>query len=262
MKQVILKQMQKCGMQLADDSVSSIINPLEDNNISSFVSSHSILIPQPFSQHNIPHAKIKVKSLTRRVINKENINTNKKRRRNTIQKQLSENVNDADIEAIIPAIKMTLKMKCQRDQCIKYDALNCKCIPYQVPISKCRKSAEWHSRSKSCLDIRKSTSIHHMPSQTEKPFLIQDMKGNNSNNRGLQKRISCTFLPAKKREGMLSKSSSGILQSWKEKYCVLENKSFLYYDKKGDCKLKGCIDFNRINCQIVIENCDAPKKFE
>jgi hypothetical protein len=55
--------------------------------------------------------------------------------------------------------------------------------------------------------------------------------------------------------------------SWKRVYAVISKKKFKYYTDKNFATLKGCIDFDRINCLIMIDDGEdkkfiEPKKFK
>eukprot|EP00826_Nyctotherus_ovalis_P032495 TRINITY_DN2618_c0_g3_i3.p1 TRINITY_DN2618_c0_g3~~TRINITY_DN2618_c0_g3_i3.p1 ORF type:complete len:321 (-),score=33.38 TRINITY_DN2618_c0_g3_i3:682-1644(-) len=48
-------------------------------------------------------------------------------------------------------------------------------------------------------------------------------------------------------EGVLLKRFKG---GWKAKYCMLRYKSFVYFNYKGSCRVKGCLQFGSINCHL------------
>eukprot|EP00826_Nyctotherus_ovalis_P059347 TRINITY_DN8245_c0_g1_i8.p2 TRINITY_DN8245_c0_g1~~TRINITY_DN8245_c0_g1_i8.p2 ORF type:complete len:182 (+),score=56.79 TRINITY_DN8245_c0_g1_i8:73-618(+) len=48
-------------------------------------------------------------------------------------------------------------------------------------------------------------------------------------------------------EGHLLKKSRG---AWKPKYCVVRHKTFVYFSSKGNCRVKGCLQFNNINSRL------------
>lgn len=56
--------------------------------------------------------------------------------------------------------------------------------------------------------------------------------------------------PLHKLRGILLKKSSKFLDTWKEKWVVLENKKFMYFNKKSDNYSEGTLNFDYLKVSI------------
>ena len=63
-------------------------------------------------------------------------------------------------------------------------------------------------------------------------------------------------------KGLLYKKSSGVLASYKPRYCVLRKHRFKYYKNQNDIKFSGVIDFDLVSCQVHYENRVNPTVFQ
>jgi hypothetical protein len=50
--------------------------------------------------------------------------------------------------------------------------------------------------------------------------------------------------------GYLKKKSPYAIQGWQNRYCILENKRFLYYEENNLDKVVGCLDFDQISIKL------------
>jgi len=59
-------------------------------------------------------------------------------------------------------------------------------------------------------------------------------------------KISLCFKKVLIKDYLLKKSKG----SWKSKYCILRHKTFVYFNNKGNCRVKGCLQFNSVSCRL------------
>ncbi len=58
------------------------------------------------------------------------------------------------------------------------------------------------------------------------------------------------------REGFLLKQGSGLLPTWKRRYCVLKDSLFSYYKKRGDVRVQGVLNFDFLKCALTRDESD------
>jgi len=78
-------------------------------------------------------------------------------------------------------------------------------------------------------------------------------------------KISTTFIKVSNqsskiiKEGWLWKLGKSFLQKWKRKYCVLTSESLVYYDSQDTLRIKGCLKFSFLYCEILIPSMTIPE---
>ena len=107
--------------------------------------------------------------------------------------------------------------------------------------------------SKSPIDSPKQDFIHHVPPSATQHNISQYLTH-------IKKKVEIIPIPKitntyKKNiiEGYLWKQSIKRNKGWNTKYCILKHKTFIYFNDKKLCRVKGCLQFNNIRCCINYE---------
>ena len=154
-----------------------------------------------------------------------------------------ENVEECDAELAVAKVNTSYineaSKKCQQDDTMENTEGICKANT--MPISHYKRKHDLQLRSRSSMNKRGKTLLGTY--QLKKPKLDE-------------------AVPANTKEGYLYKYSEGIIGSWKPRYCVLEGRTFSYYNNLEKQKMKCALNFDVINCLVMPENCDHPKQFE
>eukprot|EP01022_Parablepharisma_sp_SALTPOND_P012975 TRINITY_DN1691_c0_g1_i3.p1 TRINITY_DN1691_c0_g1~~TRINITY_DN1691_c0_g1_i3.p1 ORF type:complete len:277 (-),score=6.51 TRINITY_DN1691_c0_g1_i3:895-1725(-) len=172
--------------------------------------------------------------------NKENLGVAKNPR--VFRTKVSENLEEVDSE--LPPSKVNTsfineatKKHSEDVSCDFFEDMEGTCRANKMPVTSYKRKSDLHGRSRSCVPMHKKS----IPPPKVGPRVVT---------------------PINKQEGYLQKYSKSLLGSWKQRYCILQGRSFSYYETRNTQKLKCCINFDTVKCVVIPENCENPRKFQ